>query len=377
MAEHGQLSVNERVLLHLSRFASDTPPEEHPQECSQAGIASSVGISRTHVPRAVKSLIRDGLAEELRARVSGHGRRMSVYSITPEGVRRASELWGKLSGVKFTMRSPGKVEEVKVGDVEAMVGKKRAIALVARASAGVLEMTDGRRTTVRDLDDAPEPVDFMGRRDELDSLSAFMGSDSDLLVILGNRGYGASALARRFVDSLDDYNVLWVSLTVSADPEGLSDRLLRFARRFLPEADDAFDALGVADAVIVFDGYHAVSEETVEFFTDLVAGLDEAKVVITAREDTPAYNWFYHKEELESGKVLELRLKGLDAESAKTLLGNPRIEPDAFRRVYMMTRGSPSTLRMLREKDFEGLKKNTVFTTEEVRYLLFLRDKTS
>lgn len=375
MAEHGQLSVNERVLLHLSRFASDMPPEEHPQECSQAGIASSVGISRTHVPRAVKSLVRDGLVEELRARVSGHGRRMSVYSITPEGVRRASELWEQLSDVGFTMKSPGKVEDVKVKDVEGIVGRKRAIALVARAQAGVLEMGDGRRMTIRDLDDAPDPVDFLGRKQELDSMSAFMESDSDLMVVLGNRGYGATALARRFVDAFEDYNVLWISLTACAESEGLNDRLLRFAKRFLPESRDPLDALGVADTVIVFDGYHMVPEETVEFFSTVVDRLDEAKVVITAREDTPAYNWFYHKKELESGKVQELRLKGLDARSAKALLGNPEIESDAFRRVYMMTRGSPNTLRMLREKDFDGLKKNTVFTTEEIRYLLFLRDK--
>jgi hypothetical protein len=31
---------------------------------------------------------------------------------------------------------------------------------------------------------------------------------------------------------------------------------------------------------------------------------------------------------------------------------------------------------MLKEGDFNGLKKNTPFTTEEIRYLLFLKDKT-
>jgi len=371
------LSVNERVLLHLSRFAADVPPEEHPQECSQAGIASSIGISRTHVPRAVKSLVKEGLVEELRARVSGHDRRMSVYSITAEGVRRASKLWGALSGVMFTMRSPDKTEEAKVEEIEKMVGRKRAIALVARARAGVIEMSDRRRPTVKDLDDAPDIRDFLGRKDELEAMGAFMESDSDLLVVLGNRGYGASSLARRFVEALDDHNVLWVPLPACSGPDDIVGRLLQFVRRFAPEAGDPFDALGIADTVIVFDGYHAVSEVTVEFFADMVDRLDEAKVVITAREDTPAYNWFYHKKEVECGKVQELRLKGLDHDSAKSLLGNPRIEQDAFRRVYMMTRGSPNILRMLRGKDFEGLKKNTVFTAEEIRYLLFLMDKTA
>jgi len=377
MAEPGQLSVNERVLLHLSRFAADVPPEEHPQECSQAGIASSIGISRTHVPRAVKSLIKEGLVEELRARVSGHDRRMSVYSITAEGVRRASKLWERLSSVRFTMRSPDKTEEARAEDIEKMVGRKRAIALVTRARAGVIEMSDRRRPTVKDLDDAPDIRDFVGRKDEIEAMGAFMESDSDLLVVLGNRGYGASALARRFVEALDDHNVLWVPLPACDGPDDIVGRMLRFVKRFSPEASNPFDALGIADTVIVFDGYHAVSEVTVEFFADMVSRLDEAKVVITAREDIPAYNWFYHKKEVESGKVQELRLKGLDHDSARLLLRNPRIEQDAFRRVYMMTRGSPNILRMLREKDFEGLKRNTVFTAEEIRYLLFLMDKTT
>lgn len=375
MADHGQLSVNERVLLHLSRFASDTLPEEHPQECSQAGIASSVGISRTHVPRAVKSLAKEGLVEEIRARVSGHDRRMSVYAITPEGVRRAAQLWENLSGVRFTVRSPGKVEEVRVRDVEEKVGRKRAIALVARSRAGTLEMYDRGRPTIRELDEAPDIVGFVGRKAELESMASFMESDSDMLVVLGNRGYGASALTRKFVDSLEDCNVLWISLVRCEGPREVGDRMLRFAGKFLPDARDPLEALGIADSVIVFDGYHAVSEETVEFFASVVDRLDEAKVVMTAREDTPAYDWFYHKKELESGKVQELRLRGLDAESAKALLGNPRIDLDAFRRIHAMTRGSPTALRMLKQGDFEGLKRDTVLTTEEVRYLLFLKDR--
>lgn len=376
MAEPGQLSVNERVLLHLSRFASDVTPEEHPQECSQAGIASSVGISRTHVPRAVKSLVRDGLVEELRARVEGHGRRMSVYSITPEGVRRATKLWNDLSAVRFALRSPGKTEQVKVADIEQMVGRKKAISLVTRARAGVVEMEERRRPTIRDFDDAPDIDGFLGRKEELEAMEAFMESDSDLLVVLGNRGYGTSALTRRFLDSLEDYNVVWIPLTAKSGPDEITGRLQRFATGFRPESDNPMDALGIADTVIVFDGYHSVPEDTVEFFATLVEGLDEAKVIITAREDTPAYNWFYHKKEVESGKVQELRLKGLDKDSARSLLGNSRIEADAFRRIYMMTRGSPNVLRMLRDRDFDGLKKNTVFTSEEIRYLLFLRDKT-
>jgi DNA-binding MarR family transcriptional regulator len=377
MAEHGQLSVNDRVLLHLSRFASDTPPEEHPKECSQAGIAHSVGISRTHVPRAVKALVREGLVEELRARVSGHERRMSVYAVTAEGVRTASALWEDLSDIRFVMKSPGKAETVTIKRLEEMVGRKQAIALVARSRAGVIEAVDRQTPKVRDLVDAPPAAGFFGRNEELEAMAAFMDSDSDLLVVRGNRGYGASALTRRFVDSLDDCNVLWISLSRGAGPRELGERMLGFARRFSPDAPQPFDALGVADALIVFDGYHSVPEETVEFFASIVVGAGEAKVIVTAGEDVPAYSWFYHKDELVSGKVREMKLRGLDVDSAKSLLGNPAIDSDAFKRIMMMTRGSPRILSLLRDRDFDGLKKNTVFTTQEIRYLLFLIEKTA
>jgi hypothetical protein len=76
------------------------------------------------------------------------------------------------------------------------------------------------------------------------------------------------------------------------------------------------------------------------------------------------------------GVVQELRIKGLDASSARKLLGNDKIEEDALRRIMMMTHGQPMVLRMLRENDEKSLRKNTLFTPEEIRYLLFLKDKT-
>jgi hypothetical protein len=57
------------------------------------------------------------------------------------------------------------------------------------------------------------------------------------------------------------------------------------------------------------------------------------------------------------------------------MLGNEDIEADALRRICMITKGQPMVLRMLRDGDMEGLKQNSVFTAEEIRYLLFLKDK--
>jgi hypothetical protein len=70
-----------------------------------------------------------------------------------------------------------------------------------------------------------------------------------------------------------------------------------------------------------------------------------------------------------------LRIKGLDEKSAMRLLGNERIDPEAFMRIFRVTRGHPMSLRLLREEDPGSLKKNTMLTSEEIKYLLLLKDK--
>ena len=375
MAEAGQLSVNDRVLLHLSRFATDIPPEEYPPDITQMGIASAIGISRTHVPRAVKVLIKDGVIAELTARVKGHERRMNVYTVTAEGMVRATDIWKLLQESGFPVLTDGRTSSMSGKEIESRVGKKRALAVISQMRDGVVAIDETRRAPIRDLEGAPSARGFFGRDAELDSMESFMESDERILVILGNKGYGTSTLARKFVDEQEDQDVLWVALEPGVSPERLRERAVAFGKKIDQSVSTFEDVLRQKNLLIVFDDYYSVSEEVVEFFA-MLAELDgEAKIVITAREETPAYNWFYHKEQVEAKRVRELRMRGLDETAAKRLLGNDAIEKDAFKRIMMMTRGQPLALRLLRDRDLAGLKSSSVFTAEEIRYMLFLRDK--
>ena len=377
MPESGQLSVNDRVLLHLSRFASDLPPEEYPPETAQTGIASAVGISRTHVPRAVKGLIKDRLVIELTARVRGHERRMNVYTVSTEGLRKAEELWRAALESPFAVMTNGRTVEMRGKEIEGLVGRKRALAVISQMRDGVVAIDETRRPPFRDLKDAPSVREFYGRDSELDSMEAFMESESKVLVVMGNRGYGTSSLTRKFVDEQDDTDVLWTNLSPNTSASDLKERITSFGRKLNGEIKDLEHVIKQKNALLVFDDYFSVGEDVVEFFESLVEIPGDTKIVIAAREDTPAYNWFYHKQQVEAKLVRELRIRGLDESSSRRLLGNEDIEKDAFRRIMMMSRGQPMALRMLRERDLTGLKSNTMFTPEEVRYMLFLRDKTA
>lgn len=375
MLESGQINVNDRVLLHLSRFATDVPPEEYPPETTQAGIASAVGISRTHVPRAVKGLMKDGLVSEMTARVKGHERRMNVYVVTIEGLRKSDEFWGSAQNTTFSVMTNGGLINMPGKELEALLGKRKAVAAISQMTDGIVVIDDRRRTPIRDLAGAPALGEFLGRDAELSTMDAFMDSDRPVLVILGNRGYGTTALVRKFVDIRDELDVLWMPLTGTMSAKQLEVRIVEFAKKIDSQAEGLPEALGIEGSVYVFDDYFSVGDEVVEFFSTLAETVDGAKMIITARQETPAYNWFYHKEQVDAGMVEELRLSGLNLESAKKLLGNDKIEKEALRRVLGMTRGQPMALRMLRDGDYEGLKKHTVFTAEEIRFLLFLKDK--
>jgi hypothetical protein len=376
MPEPGQLNVNDRVLLHLCRFATDVPPEEYPADCTQAGIAVAVGISRTHVPRAVRGLINDGLVTELTARVKGHDRRMNVYAVTTEGLNNVDRLWKTLLTLSYPVLGDGKTTEMTGKDIEESVGRKRAIAAISQMRDGIVRIYETRRAPVRELKEAPAIEAFYGREAELKLMDDFMDSDAKVLVVLGNRGYGTTALTRKFIEGQEEEDVLWAALTPETAAKELESKLIDFGKRVRKDVTTFSDVLGLGNAILVFDDYFSASDDLVELFADAVDNAKDAKIVISARQETPAYSWFYQKKHVDSGTVQELKIKGLDENSAKRMLGNDKIEKDALRRIMMMTRGQPMILKMLNEGDFKGLKKNTVFTSEEIRYLLFLKDKT-
>jgi len=238
-------------------------------------------------------------------------------------------------------------------------------------------MEGKRRSPIRVLDKAPTVREFYGRDAELKAMEQFMESDARALVVLGNKGYGTSALCRKFVDDQEESDALWISMEGSPGVKSIEQAFVEFGKRISKEASSLQGVLALPDAIIVFDDYFDVGEEVVEFFSGLMEAEGDAKLIITARQETPAYNWFYRKEHVDSGRVRELRVKGLDDASAMKLLGNPNLEKDALKRIMLLSRGQPLVLSLLRDGDQNGLRKNTVFTAEEIGYLMFLKDRTA
>jgi DNA-binding MarR family transcriptional regulator len=368
------LTAGERVLLHLLNFWNAKDP---PEAVTQQGIAEAARLRRSHVPRTVKALAREAYVEERDGRVHGRGRKVRLYYLTESGLRRAREL-------------------AKALDAQAMVadGGPTTLGEFAKASGrSLLEIALDLDESGRYRGGATEfalPA-FLGRRDELAALAAWIRGPGPAMVVYGAVGMGKTALARRFLQR-SPRPYLWRELrpgdTAPAILADLAEFLADKERTRLSEAlaanGDPWEAIAVdldgLEVLLVFDGYGDVLEDVVDAFGHLLrllGGSPRAKALILAQEATPSYCRFYDRRAVEDRRVEEIHLRGLTMDESKELLGNREIAEEALRRIYLLTKGCPLYLELIRERDGKRLKARSRFTTAEVNLLLFSRDVVS
>src|SRR5207245_2918518 len=94
--------------------------------------------------------------------------------------------------------------------------------------------------------------------------------------------------------------------------------------------------------LLVLDGYADVEEPVVDALAGFLRGSrGRGKLLVLAQESTPAYCRFYSRSDVDAGLVAERHLRGLDLEGCRAMLGHPTIDPEALRRVYLLTNGCP------------------------------------
>ena len=87
-----QVTVKDRILLHLLEYWGLPDRGEWPPAITQTGIASAVRVSRGHVAVELPTLVGWGLVESRVARVSGRPRRVKAYFLTYRGGEVAGRL---------------------------------------------------------------------------------------------------------------------------------------------------------------------------------------------------------------------------------------------------------------------------------------------
>ena len=87
-----QLTVQERVLLHLHDRYMIENAWDAPIEHSQSGVSNAVGVHRRHLPRTMRRLEDSNLITIELRHVANTKRKVQVYSLTDKGQKMASDL---------------------------------------------------------------------------------------------------------------------------------------------------------------------------------------------------------------------------------------------------------------------------------------------
>jgi len=365
-----QLSVVDKVLVHLSRVRAERESDVAPWGACQEGIAEAVGMLRSHVPRAVRELQSEGFVEESKRHVREGEKRMKAYLITAKGLARVEQMESEFLSQVMPAKINGTiVQGMSIGQLETSF-HRRIDMLRLTGEEEFIDLDSVTVGGVTDFTDSPKPASFLDREEPLERMKRFLKSRAMVLVVYGAKGIGTSSLVKHFIEMLDEWNVLWISLAKHGSVDGVRGRIAAFAKLLGSAPDTMLESTAGANSLIVMDGYFDVEEGLVELFGDMLGRRNGAKMIFTCRDSTPSYNRFYRKEHVESGVVQEMTLKGLPEDEARALLRNDAMPEEAFKRIFALSRGSPMVLGMLREGDEEGLRKNTTFTNEEIRFLL-------
>jgi tetratricopeptide (TPR) repeat protein len=253
-----RLTVQERILIHLADYSRYIDEIEVPFALTQEGIAQSIGVVRSAIPRAIKKLISNDKVKEILAHVSGVSRRRKVYHLTTDGFMIAVEIKDKLANVEIkiineknkTIKCKIKEihdkldKEIKLLDVILNLGPENVFNYIEYLELQGSGTTAGAKTaqkvpsgkigiekiapksdlskepgqgpgqgleTIQFIEKAPKLTYFIGRKAELDSIEkAIIDEKCKIIMVHGIAGIGKTTLASKLLEIFEKkYNLFW------------------------------------------------------------------------------------------------------------------------------------------------------------------------
>jgi len=350
------VTVGERILVHLSGFLRHADSYECPVEMTQDGIAVALLLSRAHVALELKRLKSTGKVQERMAHVANARSRRKVYELTPAGQE-----------ISRRMREHARARTIELSAPDGRRTVLGAEAIEALRHAGLREAEAVQRVLASEVVEMPraEPAKpaavpsrtFFGRADERRFLEEWLASGSRAVaVVIGVAGIGKSALLARALAE-ERRPKLLRRVYAHDDAHGLlssfADFLAHQNRRRMKAAitRPAYDPIEVvavlredlSGCVLAIDDLHACPAADA-LLRAVFEHPPDAKILVASRTQPT----FFEPPDIARGRVLELRLEGLDDDSAAELLASrgASLKPADVPRVVAATGGHPLALEL-------------------------------
>jgi tetratricopeptide (TPR) repeat protein/DNA-binding PadR family transcriptional regulator len=364
-----QLTLEEKVLIHLLDYERYKDAGEVPSFITQDGMVKSVGVKQSNISYIMKYLKEKGWSEEKLTHVIGMKRRRKAYFLTSAGHLHASRIKKQLESRKVQHLIDGELTTLTLGELREHMGMD-IISLIQELKDEGTKREDKRVSAI--IEKLPTLRYFYGREDEMLGLKQWLKDlDSRICVISGMAGIGKTTLMIKHVNERkDELPIFWYRIhewsTVRSCVARLSEflsavgckKLKTFLTPGTPvELEEIVDFLAEdlskKEMLLVFDDCHKAPKHIVDMFKlllELTQGTSTAKIIFSGR----TVPQFYDRSEVVVKKhVTEYGLSGLDEKATGDLLNSRGLglSNSELKKVFKITGGHPLALELLQSPE--------------------------
>jgi tetratricopeptide (TPR) repeat protein len=407
------ISIQKRILLHLSEYIDSRDSFEVASAVTQQGIADAIGIRLEHVSRSLKRLVHEEYIHKRSAHIKGDYRRKKAYFLSNRGMRYAQEINDEYKPKKLLIRTTeGELREIKFSKLDTFLDFKIKLLEIYRYSSlsknGIIDLkqiisdkrkvdsTIGLGSDKRTIEISSSkgyiisPITptinfFYGRQAELRKIDELFNSNINIINIQGIAGIGKTTLISQFVNTLKGKtNIFWYQFELWSSIKDVLEALGNFLNKMgknelylYLKSNQTFELgeviqilateLEEINAILVFDDFQRSDKHTLEFFMTLKnlgkrASIPQIVIISRSRPK------FYDKRDVSIDKIVgEIQLSGLDIENSKKLLKGINIDNERFEKIYQISKGHPVALRLVSSsKSIEHLTDFQSFIEDEI-----------
>ncbi len=387
------LTVKERILLHLFDYSRFADEYEAPVDVTQKGIAQATGIRVHHVGQYAKPLLAEELVIQKTHHVKKRPRRSKVYFLTAQGRHKAASLRNAVLKGEVPFRSAsGELVEVPLSQI--YHEDRRGSSLLAlleelRALGHIVGVASAEDTAALDFSqEAPEVENFYGRDEELGQLAEAV-EECPLVVVIGVGGIGKTSLGAKLCEGLrgsrplfwrrvrpwdlaSDLAISVASFLRSLGRDGLHRHLATSGYQEAARIEEILtrDARGVG-GLIVFDDVHEAREDAQAFLSILFHALQHQDGGCLLLLTRVAPTFYSRQHVVAEHSVREIFLKGLDLQSSVAFLADAGLSAPLAAGAVKVSGGHPLFLKILASlAPSEGIEAGSysldTYLTEEI-----------
>jgi tetratricopeptide (TPR) repeat protein len=388
-SEKFNLTIEDKVLLHLLKYFNLREDYEQPVELTQPGIAQAVEIRRSHASYVLKSLKEKVLVTERVAHVKDLTRKRKVYFLTDNGNCHSRTLKEYLYERTINLKeSTGELKGIKIAELYGKYSSKLSFVKLLNSISpnGIVEETElsnlinlkprseisglEKLVPVTFIDNMAQPSRFVGRENEIDIIKTWLAVHrSGIFIIKGIPGMGKTTLLAKIISEITNdqtRNIFWFRFHTWSTIKGTLSELGAFlgklgknALKFYIEHEKIIELdqimgllttdLQDVNAIFIFDDFQKTNEELRQLFSMLVEMLETVssstlKIIILTRQDLN----FYDRRKVAIKKLIsEFELVGLDPMGSKDLLNLGGLNDTDFKEIFKLTEGHPLSLELI------------------------------